>query len=109
MNNIIKGRGEAIIKLNDITGTAREVKLKNALCIPTFTRNIISLSQAIKSGYSFNLNISNSETMTTPEGIIFHIKVINNLYFISNIENSSHQTKKSAKSWHRLLGNHDIG
>ena len=107
MNNIIKGRGEAIIKLNDITGTAREVKLKNALCIPTFTRNIISLSQAIKSGYSFNLNISNSETMTTPEGIIFHIKVINNLYFISNIENSSHQTKKSAKSWHRLLGHNN--
>ena len=54
--NVIEGSGTAKIPVQDIKGNNLNVTLKNALYVPSFNRNIISISLAIKDGYKFNFN-----------------------------------------------------
>ena len=46
-SDLILAKGIAQIPLIDVTGTLRNVILKDALYIPSFTRNIMSLRQAV--------------------------------------------------------------
>ena len=49
--NVIEGSGTAKIPVQDIKGNKLNVTLKNALYVPSFNKNIISISLAIKDGY----------------------------------------------------------
>ena len=48
--NIIKGNGTAKIPIFDIPGTRYNLTLKEALYVPSFKKNIISVNRAIKAG-----------------------------------------------------------
>ena len=54
--NVIEGSGTAKIPVQDIKGNNLNVTLKNALYVPSFNKNIISISLAIEDGYKFNFN-----------------------------------------------------
>ena len=51
--NIIEGRGTAKIPIKDTKGENRVITLKDALFVPTFLKNIISISLAIKENIFF--------------------------------------------------------
>ena len=69
--DIIVARGIANIPLNDINGIQRSITVHNALLIPSFSRNILSVAEAIKHNFKFNFNNPGSETMICPQGNIF--------------------------------------
>ena len=52
-SDLIKGRGTAVITLHDRQGIERQIKLKDALYVPSFSKNILSYGAGIDSGMSF--------------------------------------------------------
>ena len=102
-NDLILGRGTARILLHDNTGIQRQLLLKNALCVPTFNRNILSFHEAIRAGLTFSLNTPGYEQMRTSEGIVFDIKTSGRLYILYTVCNSKNVTH-TLDEWHRLLG-----
>ena len=106
--NIIMGRGTAKIPIADKKGKVRKVILHNALFIPTFSRNIMSLSSAVRNGASFNLNTPGKEHMIS-NGHIFKISNANNLYTLNSVSIVNSVVSRSAAEWHRIFGhvNHE--
>ena len=106
-NNLIQGRGTAIIPLYDVTGQRRMVSLYNALYVPSFTRNILSLFEAVRAGIQFYLNDPGQEYMCTPEGHKFNITTAGRLYIINTVTCSA-IISHTAKMWHKILGHCNI-
>ena len=48
--NVVVGRGNAEVKLYDINGSAQDVMLNNALYIPSYKQNILSVPAAVNGG-----------------------------------------------------------
>ena len=106
-NNLIQGRGTATIPLYDVTGQQRMVVLYNALYVPSFTRNILSLFEAVRSGIQFYLNDPGQEYMCTPDGHKFNITTAGRLYIINTILCST-IISHTATMWHKILGHCNI-
>ena len=70
INALILGKGLAQILLYDFTGILRSVTLKNALYVSSFTRNIMSLRQAVRDRTQFDFNTIGQEQMriSRPKG-----------------------------------------
>ena len=101
--NVIEGSGTAKIPVQDIKGNNLNVTLKNALYVPSFNKNIISISLAIKDGYKFNFNDVGKECMINSKGNIVKINMRDQLYFLNHLSFSKTITR-SIKDWHILLG-----
>ena len=106
-SNLIQGRGTASIPLYDVTGQQRKVILYNALYVPSFTRNILSLFEAVRAGIQFHLNDPGQEYMYTPEGHTFNITTAGRLYMINTITCST-VVSHTAQMWHKILGHCNI-
>ena len=52
--NVVVGRGNAKVKLYDIHGSAQDVMLNNALYIPSYKQNILSVPAAVNGGGGFH-------------------------------------------------------
>ena len=105
--NIIVGKGTAKIPIIDIKGEESHIVLNDALFVPTFSKNIISVSQAIKMGFKFNFNHIAKESMVSPNGNIFRIVTKGNLYYLNHtIVNSV--ISRSLDQWHRILGHQNF-
>ena len=102
-SNLILGKGTASIPITDRKGKLRHITLNNALFIPSFCRNIMSLSSAVRDGASFDLNTRGKEHMKSSEGHIFQIDTRNNLYILNTVQINS-VIAKSAEDWHRIFG-----
>ena len=102
-NNLIQGRGTASIPLYDVTGRQRMVILYNALYVPSFTRNILSLFEAVRAGIQFYLNNPGQEYMCTPDGNKFNITTAGRLYIVNTVSCST-VISHTAKMWHKILG-----
>ena len=79
------------------------VLLYNALYVPSFTRNILSLFEAVRAGIQFYLNDPGQEYMCTPDGCKFNITTAGRLYIINTILCST-IVSHTAKMWHKILG-----
>ena len=101
-NDLIKGKGDAIIPLYDKSGTLRNFVLKNALFVPSFNKNIMSLYNAVRDGVQFNLNSPGEEYMVTKYGIVFNINTKGHLYLINSVISKS-QVSRSSHDWHRKI------
>ena len=107
-SDIIKGRGTAKIPITDVLGHRYYIILTEALYVPNFKKNIVSVKRAIKKGYRFYLNDLDRETMISPRGNIFKISSKStDLYYINNFETNSVITR-SMIDWHRLLGHQQV-
>ena len=106
-SDIIAGRGTAKIPIFDIFGTQYYIILKEALYVPSFRKNIISVKRAIKRGYRFHFNDVDRETMISPRGNIFKISSKKDLYYINNFNINSVITR-SMIDWHRILAHQNV-
>ena len=102
-NDLVKGRGIARIPLIDSNGEKRDIILRNALYIPSFNRNIISLYEAVHDGMQFHFNHPGSEIMTTNQGYTFSIKTTGHLYSLQYIHCNALVTR-TPENWHRIMG-----
>ena len=102
-NDLILGKGNATIPLYDESGISRNLVLKNALYVPSFKKNIMSLHNAVQDGVKFNFNSPGKEHMTTKNGVTFKIHTSGHLYVVNAVISKSPVTK-SAQDWHRILG-----
>ena len=105
--NIVVARGNASIHLFDINGISRSIKVHNALLIPSFSKNILSVAEAIKQNFKFNFNREGFETMVCPQGNIFHITKLNNIYTLNSIVAQS-IIARTPQSWHKMFGHISI-
>ena len=102
--NLIENKGTAEIYLLDKDGERSLLVLNNALLVPSFRKNILSLHNAIKDGYYFDLNNQGSEYMRSPEGNIFPIHTSGHLYFINNLQFINTIVSRTLDEWHQYLG-----
>ena len=105
---VATSRGDAKIFLKDNNGKSHDVILKNALVIPSYKQNIISVHNMTNNGTSVTFS-QNENFITTKKGIIFPINKSGRLYFVNSIENKSDppkipKIKKSLEEWHYTLG-----
>ena len=106
--NLIHGRGCASIPLYDVNGIQRRVLLDNALYVPSFKRNILSLYEAVKNNdIHFFLNNPGKEYMTTPEGHKFKINTTGKLYMLYSLTCST-VVSHTAAQWHRIMGHCNV-
>ena len=102
-NKIIKGYGTAKIPLTDIHGSNQYVIFKNCLFVPSFRKNIISVSLAIANDYKLEINDVGRETLRSPDGHLFKIHTRGHLYFLNNFI-VQQIISRSLEEWHRYLG-----
>ena len=103
VNNLILGKGTASIPITDNKGKLRKITLNDCLFIPSFGKNIMSLSSAVRDGASFDLNKRGNETMRSNDGHIFNIDTKDNLYILNNLHVYS-IVSRSAEDWHKIFG-----
>ena len=99
-------RGNAVITLNDIDGKPRQVTIKQALCIPSYKQNILSVHCMTQSGTKVNF-AENECLIIMKNGIKFPISQSGRLYFVHSINDTCNKTKlisKSLENWHYTLG-----
>ena len=107
---ISNGRGEAVIYLKNSIGKTCRVILENALYMPTYKQNIISVSCLNKQGVQVVFN-PNDAKLVAANGTIFPIHQNKNLYYVNFCESISNVKTRSLKEWHSILGhcnNNDI-
>ena len=100
--NVVVGRGNAKVKLYDINGSAQDVMLNNALYIPSYKQNILSVPAAVNGGASINLDQQVSQYKDA-NGKLFDIEQKGRLYYLNSIS-SSKNSASSVMEWHKILG-----
>ena len=102
-NNVIEGKGTVKIPVQDISGNNINITLKDALYVPTFNKNIISINLAIRDGHQFHFNNLGNECMLSNKGNVVKINSRGSLYFLNHLSFKKTITR-SIKDWHTLLG-----
>ena len=100
--NVVVGRGNAKVKLYDINGSAQDVMLNNALYIPSYKQNILSVPAAVNGGASINLDQQVSQYKDA-NGKLFDIEQRGRLYYLNSLS-SSKNSASSVMEWHKILG-----
>ena len=106
-SDLILGKGIAKLPLIDVTRTLRIVILKDALYIPSFTRNIMSLRQAVRDHAKFDFNVIGQEQMICPNGFTYRITSVGNLYTL-HIFTVNNIVSRTADQWHRVCGHTNL-
>eukprot|EP00795_Rhopilema_esculentum_P005613 gene5613-10823_t len=102
IRNTAQGRGDARICLIDSDGNEQEAILKDALFVPTFKQNILSVQAATEKGAEINFK-KNSAELISPNGTKFNIKKSGRLYYLcSTVLTKS--TSHTLKEWHEIMG-----
>ena len=79
----------------------------NALHVPSYQQNILSVSAEVDNGSKVNLGPQVS-TYTTEEGSKFEIKRKGRLYYLNSISSSANNAR-TIQEWHRILGHCNYG
>ncbi|XP_071949175.1 uncharacterized protein [Antedon mediterranea] len=99
-------RGHAHINLIDENNEKVETVLKNALYIPTYPHNIMSVRAATTTGA--RVTLSKEENTITNAGRTFKMSIIDNLYYLPTTSAPREVDKlslvKDLQYWHRVLG-----
>ena len=102
-NNVAVKRGTAVVFLRAQNGQLHEVKLENALYIPTYPKKIFSVQAATKKGAVIKFCQDSAELIAC-DGTKFQIEQYGPSYYLyktSVIQNRS----ESLETWHKILGN----
>ena len=101
VSGIAKGQGDAMVTLHDAQGKPHDVILENALFIPTFTQEILSVPALTQNGASISFSgESGTIRFKEHENIEFQMNKSKNLYFVNVVKTSS----RSLEEWHKVLG-----
>ena len=99
---IVKGRGDAVITLTNVDGLECDITVKDALFIPSYNQNILSVQSITKRGACVNFG-PGSATITTPDKTKFEISQKGRLYYVNTVK-SHVSMKRNLKNWHETLG-----
>lgn len=103
-NNIVSAKGDARIMINDSKGVLRKIILKDALCIPSYKQNILSVQSVTKYGGKVNFQKGSAKLMTSDRNI-FNIVQQGKLYFLNSARSYSTRT---LEEWHKALGHCNV-
>ena len=106
-DNIVTCRGDARIILHDTNGRECNVILSNALCIPTFKQDFISVSALTNKGVKVNFDKNHAE-MITVDGTKFKIEQRGKLYYVNSVNYSNVAKIDSLENWHHTLGHCNV-
>ena len=99
-NNVVVAKGDARVSIINSVGVKRDVILEDALCIPSFKRDILSVKAVTNHGAKVIFTPGEAE-LTTRCGETFKIRACNNLYYLNNVKNVQ---SLSLKKWHKIMG-----
>ena len=120
--DIVKGTGTVFNQFNDTEGKSFNVKLNDALLIPNFSQDIMSVYKSVKSGCTITFAPEGS-FLKTKSGNIFDIVEKNKLYYLQRKKPTNKKSpqpvevlstslltpgKFSLAEWHRILGHCNI-
>ncbi|GFR82576.1 CCHC-type zinc finger, nucleic acid binding protein a [Elysia marginata] len=95
-------QGDAIVHFKDVKGQKYIITLKNAIYVPSFTQNILSVPAATDNGASI---IFNSHPHLEAEGKSFPLDRRGNLYFLNLCSSPDPEVAAySPDEWHQVLG-----
>ena len=118
---VVTGRGDAEIMLDDSTGKSCKILLTNALCIPSYKQNILSVHAMTEKGLKVVFT-PETNNIIMPNGTVFNMRKVGKLYFIKsikeeiprvqsgpeeskqNIKRKHTGTSRSLEEWHYILG-----
>ena len=80
----VKGRGVALYRLKDTKGVPYNVRLTNALYIPGYNQNILSVRKATKTGASFCFSETEAK-LQLADGNVFDIEQKGKLYYLNHV------------------------
>ena len=100
--NIVECKGDARIQLQDSNGRKCNIMLTNALYIPSFKQDIISVRRLTLNGVKVVFDKDYAE-MITPDGTKFDIKQQGKLYYVNSADDHV-ASVRSLESWHHLMG-----
>ena len=101
VNNLVKGRGKAKIKLVDKRGVACNTELHDALYVPSFKQNILSVQCATNKSSTVEFT-SNGAELKCQNGVVFDIQKCGRLYFLNSAVCKKSATH-SLQEWHEML------
>ena len=103
-NGVVQGKGRACVYLKDSKNDVHKVTLNDALFIPSYKQDILSVQAVTQKGVHETFGPEKAE-LTTPSGIVFGIKQEGKLYFLSKIVSHSPSAETSTlREWHLILG-----
>ena len=105
-NNVVQGRGEAKICLQNRNGKQCEVTLHDALYIPSYKQNIFSVQAATGKGATVNF-ANNSSELISKDGVKFDIVKRGRLYYLNHVKASSVVSRTLAE-WHVIFGHCNV-
>jgi len=115
----VQGIGDVKDFIQDRNGRSRSVLLKDALYIPGFKQDIMSVWKTVQSGHSITFS-PNGSTLTTNDGTVFDIVEKNKLYYLrrGKQHTNSHmdkfnkvnlgEAKHTLEEWHKILGHCNV-
>ena len=97
---LVRAKGDATCEILDSDGTKCNVTLNNALCIPSYHQDILSVDSATGQGCGVQFH-PNTAFITTSNGTRFDINKEGKLYYLNTIKTCNSQ---SLLNWHKTLG-----
>ena len=97
-SGIVKGKGLASIPIYDVNGNVHEMLLHDALYVPSYSQNIMSVHAATQEGatVSFGPNIAEMSN----NGAKFEMEKKGRLYYLKKCG----EVGRSLEEWHKILG-----
>jgi hypothetical protein len=103
VTGIVKSRVDATLVVKDSTGTQRKITLKNALFIPDFKMNILSVSKLIEKNGKAPFAESGS-SLELPNGARLPLSASGKLFFLPFTVQDEVKIVKSRQEWHEVFG-----
>ncbi|CAL4063612.1 unnamed protein product [Meganyctiphanes norvegica] len=79
VTGVVIGRGDAVFQVEDNKGMSHRIFLKDALHVPTFNNDVLSVSKATNHGESFIFN-NKISTMSMKNGTVIKMRKYRNIF-----------------------------
>lgn len=110
----VQKKVDAQMELADCAGRVVSVKLTDALLIPGYPQNILSVEAAASEGARFNFEKNNNKIIL-PDGTTCKMKVKDRLYYLDIVTEKDQNSVDSCnvsfdlKTWHEIMGRCNYG
>lgn len=103
-NNLASAKGDALVEIADSRGRKQKVILNGALCIPSYSQEILSVQAVAENGGKIKF-LPKCALLETPDGNTFDIKKTGKLYYLNSAKSTEART---LEEWHRTLGHCNV-
>ena len=108
---VVIGRGDAMIEIKDTEGNLCNVLLVNALCVPSYRQNILSVNSMSEKGMKVIFSEKENK-IVAPDGKIFQMYKYGKLYYLnscfSSVESDKVSVCRPLQEWHNVMGHCNV-